>query len=252
MPYIVAAITTAPRKRVYLLRADQSLAAAGFKDLPIFADSPPNMILNELLPFRQPRVHFTDQMSRIGPYANWRRALVWLGEEYPDAEGYLIFQDDITAAKNLREWLDWPDGPQAIGVGSLFCPFPPAPVPGGWGKLDLQGQKGFARRGGHQGMGRVDSAGHAARLRLRPILMTSFAFILGVLPLVLATGAGAEMRQVLGTAVFFGMLGVTFFGLVFTPVFYVMFRWFGDLFQGNSVARQRRVAADPGTGPGSE
>ena len=63
-------------------------------------------------------------------------------------------------------------------------------------------------------------------MRLRPILMTSFAFILGVLPLVIATGAGAEMRQSLGTAVFFGMLGVTFFGLIFTPVFYVVVRKF--------------------------
>jgi HAE1 family hydrophobic/amphiphilic exporter-1 len=54
--------------------------------------------------------------------------------------------------------------------------------------------------------------------------MTSFAFILGVLPLVLATGAGAEMRQALGTAVFFGMIGVTLFGLLFTPVFYVILR----------------------------
>ena len=64
----------------------------------------------------------------------------------------------------------------------------------------------------------------AARTRLRPILMTSFAFILGVVPLVVATGAGAEMRQSLGTAVFFGMLGVTVFGLIFTPVFYVVIR----------------------------
>ncbi len=64
----------------------------------------------------------------------------------------------------------------------------------------------------------------AARTRLRPILMTSFAFIFGVLPLVIAGGAGREMRQSLGTAVFFGMLGVTFFGLVFTPVFYVICR----------------------------
>ena len=60
--------------------------------------------------------------------------------------------------------------------------------------------------------------------RLRPILMTSFAFILGVVPLAIATGAGAEMRQSLGTAVFFGMLGVTGFGLIFTPVFYVVVR----------------------------
>ena len=68
----------------------------------------------------------------------------------------------------------------------------------------------------------------AARTRLRPILMTSFAFILGVVPLMLATGPGAEMRQALGTTVFSGMLGVTVFGLVFTPVFYVVCRAIGD------------------------
>ena len=68
----------------------------------------------------------------------------------------------------------------------------------------------------------------AARTRLRPILMTSLAFILGVVPLVIASGAGAEMRQALGTAVFFGMLGVTVFGLFFTPVFYVVTRWIGE------------------------
>jgi Cu/Ag efflux pump CusA len=65
----------------------------------------------------------------------------------------------------------------------------------------------------------------AARMRLRPILMTSFAFILGVVPLVLAKGAGAEMRYALGVAVFSGMLGVTLFGIFFTPVFYVVVRW---------------------------
>jgi hydrophobe/amphiphile efflux-1 (HAE1) family protein len=70
-----------------------------------------------------------------------------------------------------------------------------------------------------------DAAIEAARLRLRPILMTSFAFILGVVPLVTAKGAGAEMRQALGTAVFFGMLGVTFFGIFLTPVFFVTIRW---------------------------
>jgi multidrug efflux pump subunit AcrB len=64
----------------------------------------------------------------------------------------------------------------------------------------------------------------AARLRLRPILMTSFAFIFGVLPLLIATGAGAEMRQALGTVVFFGMIGVTFFGIFLTPVFYTIIR----------------------------
>ena len=68
----------------------------------------------------------------------------------------------------------------------------------------------------------IDATLEGARLRLRPILMTSFAFILGVVPLVVATGAGAEMRQSLGTAVFSGMLGVTIFGLIFTPVFYVL------------------------------
>jgi HAE1 family hydrophobic/amphiphilic exporter-1 len=85
----------------------------------------------------------------------------------------------------------------------------------------------FAKQAEERGESRWDAAVQAARTRLRPILMTSFAFVLGVLPLVLATGAGAEMRQALGTAVFFGMLGVTLFGLLFTPVFYVLMRWVG-------------------------
>ena len=72
--------------------------------------------------------------------------------------------------------------------------------------------------------GPVEAVVEACRLRLRPILMTSFAFILGVVPLMEAAGAGAEMRQAIGTAVFFGMLGVTVFGLLFTPVFYVAIR----------------------------
>ena len=76
-----------------------------------------------------------------------------------------------------------------------------------------------------EGMDRFEAAVYAAKVRLRPILMTSFAFIFGVVPLMLATGPGAEMRQSLGTSVFSGMLGVTFFGLIFTPVFYVMMRW---------------------------
>jgi len=76
----------------------------------------------------------------------------------------------------------------------------------------------------HRGMKAADAAIEAARLRLRPILMTSFAFIFGVIPLIIATGAGAEMRQALGTVVFFGMLGVTFFGVFLTPVFYTMIR----------------------------
>jgi len=74
------------------------------------------------------------------------------------------------------------------------------------------------------GMTAAEAAIEAARLRLRPILMTSFTFIFGVMPLIFATGAGAEMRQAMGTAVFFGMLGVTFFGVFFTPVFYTVIR----------------------------
>ncbi|WP_299678756.1 multidrug efflux RND transporter permease subunit [uncultured Roseobacter sp.] len=75
-----------------------------------------------------------------------------------------------------------------------------------------------------RGLGPVDAALDAARLRFRPILMTAFAFILGVIPLMIATGPGSEMRQALGTAVFFGMSGVTFLGLFLTPVFYVTLR----------------------------
>ena len=75
-------------------------------------------------------------------------------------------------------------------------------------------------------MDRFKAAVEASRLRLRPILMTAFSFILGVIPLVAATGAGAEMRQALGTAVFGGMLGVTLFGIFMTPVFYVLIQKF--------------------------
>jgi hydrophobe/amphiphile efflux-1 (HAE1) family protein len=87
----------------------------------------------------------------------------------------------------------------------------------------------FARQLEDHGRDRWAAAAEAARLRLRPILMTSLAFILGVVPLVWATGAGAELRQTLGTAVFAGMIGVTIFGLVFTPVFYVISRWLAGL-----------------------
>ena len=80
----------------------------------------------------------------------------------------------------------------------------------------------FARQNQDQGATAAEAAVHAARTRLRPILMTSLAFILGVAPLAVATGAGAEMRQSLGTAVLFGMLGVTCFGLIFTPAFYTL------------------------------
>ncbi len=85
----------------------------------------------------------------------------------------------------------------------------------------------FARQKEEQGATPGEAAEHAARTRLRPILMTSLAFILGVAPLTVATGAGAEMRQSLGTAVLFGMLGVTCFGLLFTPAFYTFIRKLG-------------------------
>ncbi|MCA9134428.1 MAG: efflux RND transporter permease subunit, partial [Planctomycetales bacterium] len=88
----------------------------------------------------------------------------------------------------------------------------------------------FAKAEEDGGKDRFAAAVSAARLRVRPILMTSLAFILGVIPLVIATGAGAEMRRALGTAVFSGMLGVTFFGLFLTPVFYVVLRrWARDV-----------------------
>jgi hydrophobe/amphiphile efflux-1 (HAE1) family protein len=87
----------------------------------------------------------------------------------------------------------------------------------------------FARQLEDRGRDRFAAAVEAARLRLRPILMTSFAFIFGVVPLVWAVGAGAELRQALGTAVFAGMIGVTAFGLIFTPVFYVITRWIAGL-----------------------
>jgi len=100
----------------------------------------------------------------------------------------------------------------------------------------------FARQAQDAGSTATEAAVHAARTRLRPILMTSLAFILGVTPLVFATGAGAEMRQSLGTAVFSGMLGVTGFGLIFTPAFYT-------LVQRVSTARRRASSADLAANP---
>lgn len=82
----------------------------------------------------------------------------------------------------------------------------------------------FARVLEDQGLSAAKAAVEACCVRLRPILMTSITFIAGILPLVFATGAGAEMRQAMGSAVFAGMIGVTLFGLVFTPVFYVVMR----------------------------
>ena len=100
----------------------------------------------------------------------------------------------------------------------------------------------FARELEHQGRGIVEAAIEASRMRLRPILMTSFAFIMGVVPLVLSHGAGAEMRHAIGIAVFSGMLGVTFFGILLTPVFYVMVRQMEDRLKGRKSSEP--VSAD--------
>jgi hydrophobe/amphiphile efflux-1 (HAE1) family protein len=98
----------------------------------------------------------------------------------------------------------------------------------------------FAKQLEDQGRDRRAAAVEAARLRLRPILMTSLAFIFGVAPLVWATGAGAELRQNLGTPVFFGMIGVTLFGLIFTPAFYVVSRWIAE-----RMSRRRPLPEGP-------
>jgi len=97
----------------------------------------------------------------------------------------------------------------------------------------------FARQAQDAGSSTAAAAVSAARRRLRPILMTSLAFILGVAPLVVATGAGAEMRQSLGTAVFSGMIGVTGFGLIFTPAFYTLVQRIGGI-QGKARSTPRR------------
>lgn len=99
----------------------------------------------------------------------------------------------------------------------------------------------FAKQLQDGGRNRVDAAIEASRLRLRPILMTSFAFTFGVIPLMLSHGAGAEMRVSIGTAVFFGMLGVTFFGVVLTPVFYVVIR--------RMLERREKPATEAGAHP---
>jgi len=99
----------------------------------------------------------------------------------------------------------------------------------------------FARQLEEQGRDAVSAAVEACRLRLRPIIMTSLAFTLGVVPLYLAVGAGAEMRIALGTAVFWGMIGVTLFGLIFTPVFYVVIR----RLTGRSLVARSEAAPAP-------
>jgi Cu/Ag efflux pump CusA len=106
----------------------------------------------------------------------------------------------------------------------------------------------FARDALERGLSPIDAAIEACRLRLRPILMTSFAFIMGVVPLVTATGAGSEMRQAIGIAVFSGMLGVTLFGLFLTPVFFVTIENFG----GKRPVAEPGPAPQPGSGPAPE
>ncbi|CAE6933549.1 MULTISPECIES: efflux RND transporter permease subunit [Pseudomonas] len=101
----------------------------------------------------------------------------------------------------------------------------------------------FAKEKQEEGMDRVSAVLEACRLRLRPILMTSFAFIMGVVPLVISSGAGAEMRHAMGVAVFSGMLGVTFFGLLLTPVFYVLLRGFVEKREARRALRLQEVQA---------
>jgi multidrug efflux pump subunit AcrB len=102
----------------------------------------------------------------------------------------------------------------------------------------------FAKTRREAGADRRQSTLEACKLRLRPIVMTSFAFILGVVPLVISEGAGAEMRRTLGTAVFAGMLGVTLFGIFLTPVFYYVIAWASELWAVHAGGRQR--SATPG------
>jgi multidrug efflux pump len=99
----------------------------------------------------------------------------------------------------------------------------------------------FAKEQQEQGQDRFAAVLQACRLRLRPILMTSLAFIMGVVPLVLSSGAGAEMRHAMGVAVFSGMLGVTFFGLLLTPVFYVLIR---GLVEARQAKQQAQAAVE--------
>ena len=99
----------------------------------------------------------------------------------------------------------------------------------------------FAKDKQEEGMSPLDAVLEACRLRLRPILMTSFAFIMGVVPLVFSSGAGAEMRHAMGVAVFSGMLGVTFFGLLLTPVFYVLIRRYVERSEARKAARHLKL-----------
>jgi len=101
----------------------------------------------------------------------------------------------------------------------------------------------FAHHNEGEGQDRLEAARHAAATRLRPILMTSIAFILGTVPLIIGNEPGSEMRRALGVAVFFGMIGVTLFGLLFTPAFFVISRNLGDRVAGWLKRRRPQVAA---------
>ncbi|MEE5128041.1 efflux RND transporter permease subunit [Pseudomonas alliivorans] len=103
----------------------------------------------------------------------------------------------------------------------------------------------FAKDKQEEGLDPLAAVLEACRLRLRPILMTSFAFIMGVVPLVFSSGAGAEMRHAMGVAVFSGMLGVTFFGLLLTPVFYVLIRNYVERGEARKAARTLKLEAQP-------
>ncbi|WWF43800.1 efflux RND transporter permease subunit [Pseudomonas trivialis] len=103
----------------------------------------------------------------------------------------------------------------------------------------------FAKDKQAEGLDPLAAVLEACRLRLRPILMTSFAFIMGVVPLVLSSGAGAEMRHAMGVAVFSGMIGVTFFGLLLTPVFYVLIRRYVERSQARKAARALKLETQP-------
>jgi HAE1 family hydrophobic/amphiphilic exporter-1 len=105
----------------------------------------------------------------------------------------------------------------------------------------------FAVQQRHAGKGIVDSAIEGARLRFRPVMMTSFAFIFGLLPLVIAEGAGALSRRAVGTPVFGGMLAAAAFGIFVIPMLYVVFQWLRERTAGSGAKKAPRPAAPAGT-----
>src|SRR5262249_36011611 len=110
----------------------------------------------------------------------------------------------------------------------------------------------FAKAQHEEGMERKQATLAACQLRLRPIIMTSFAFILGVVPLMVSEGAGAEMRRTLGIAVFAGMLGVTLFGIFLTRVFYYVIKWFNDRRNGGQIQSPIDLEWQSSNGDGDE